>query len=152
MLGRRERAGLVWREPASRGYPPGPGLAALGGEVMLTGGLGAERHSILARLVEVIGETCNFTMLDGAEVVYLDRVEAAWPLRVTLSPGSHSPLHCTASGKLLLALLPKAARTRLLAHLALSRHTDTTITDGKRLAAEPAQNRPTPLPPHHQEE
>ncbi|HLB15469.1 MAG TPA: IclR family transcriptional regulator [Burkholderiales bacterium] len=141
MLAMLEQAGLVWREPASRGYTPGPRLAALGRDVMLNGSLRAERHSILARLVEVIGETCNFTMLDGAEVVYLDRVEAAWPLRVTLSPGSHVPLHCTASGKLLLALLPKAARTRLLAHLALSRHTDTTITDGKRLAAELAQIR-----------
>src|SRR3990172_4764727 len=146
MLGRRERAGLVWREPASRGYTPGPRLAALGRDVMLNGSLRAERHSILARLVEVIGETCNFTMLDGAEVVYLDRVEAAWPLRVTLSPGSHVPLHCTASGKLLLALLPKAARTRLLAHLALSRHTDTTITDGKRLAARPGAIPARPLP------
>jgi DNA-binding IclR family transcriptional regulator len=74
-------------------------------------------------------------------VVYLDRVEAAWPLRMTLSPGSHVPLHCTASGKLLLALLPKAARTRLIAHLALTRYTDTTITDGERLAAELAQIR-----------
>src|SRR3990172_2982776 len=111
MLAMLEQAGLVWREPASRGYTPGPRLAALGRDVMLNGSLRAERHSILARLVEVIGETCNFTMLDGAEVVYLDRVEAAWPLRVTLSPGSHVPLHCTASGKLLLALLPKAAGT-----------------------------------------
>lgn len=36
--------------------------------------------------------TCNFTMLDGDAVVYLDRVEAAWPLRMTLSSGSRMPL------------------------------------------------------------
>lgn len=136
MLGMLESAGLVGREPGARRYAPGPRLAALGRNVMLNGSLRAGRHAILARLVEAIGETCNFTMLDGAEVIYLDRVEAAWPLRMNLSSGSHVPLHCTASGKLLLALLPKAARERLMAHLALTRYTDTTITDPKTLAAE----------------
>jgi DNA-binding IclR family transcriptional regulator len=108
---------------------------------MLNASVRAERHAILARLVESIGETCNFTMLDGTEVLYLDRVEAAWPLRMNLSSGSRVPLHCTASGKLLLALQPKAVRARLLAHLALARFTDTTLTDPKRLAAELAQIR-----------
>jgi DNA-binding IclR family transcriptional regulator len=141
MLAMLESARLVMREPGARRYAPGPRLAALGRSVMLNGSLRAERHAILARLVEEVGETCNFTMLDGAEVVYLDRVEAAWPLRMNLSSGSRVPIHCTASGKLLFAFLPKAARTRLLAQLALTRYTETTITDAKRLAAELAQIR-----------
>ena len=136
MLGMLESAKLVVREPAARRYAPGPRLAALGRNVMLNGSLRAARHAILARVVEGIGETCNFTMLDGGEVIYLDRVEAAWPLRINLSSGSRVPLHCTASGKLLLALQPKVARTRLLAHLSLHRFTDTTLIDGKRLGAE----------------
>jgi DNA-binding IclR family transcriptional regulator len=73
--------------------------------------------------------------------VYLDRVEAAWPLRMTLSSGSRVPLHCTASGKLLLATLPKPARQRLIGHLALQRYTDTTITEPRRLADELARIR-----------
>lgn len=141
MLAMLEAANLVAREPGARRYAPGPRLAALGRNVMLNGGLRSERHAILARLVEEIGETCNFTMLDGEAVVYLDRVEAAWPLRMILSSGSRVPLHCTASGKLLLALLPKAARVRLTAHLALARYTDTTITDPRRLGAELARIR-----------
>ena len=79
MLGMLEGAGLVAREPGARRYAPGPRLAALGRAALLNGGLRAERHAILARLVDAIGETCNFTMLDGDAVVYLDRVEAAWP-------------------------------------------------------------------------
>lgn len=141
MLGMLESARLVAREPGTRRYAPGPRLAALGRGVMLNGALRAARHAILARLVEAIGETCNFTMLDGAEVVYLDRVEAAWPLRMNLSAGSRVPVHCTASGKLLLAMLARAARERLLAHLPLARYTATTITDPGTLAAELAQIR-----------
>jgi DNA-binding IclR family transcriptional regulator len=141
MLAMLEDANLVAREPGARRYAPGPRLAALGRAAMLNGGVRAERHAILARLVEAVGETCNFTMLDGDAVVYLDRVEAAWPLRMTLSSGSRVPLHCTASGKLLLAMLPKAARARLIAHLALARYTDTTITEARRLADELARIR-----------
>jgi DNA-binding IclR family transcriptional regulator len=141
MLGMLEAAGLVIREPGARKYAPGPRLAALGRNVMLNATLRAERGAVLARLVGEIGETCNFTMLDGAQVVYVDRVEAAWPLRMTLSSGSHVPLHCTASGKLLLALLPKASRERILEHLPLPRYTDKTITEARRLGGELARIR-----------
>lgn len=141
MLGMLESAKLVVREPAARRYAPGPRLATLGRNVMLNGSVRAERHAILARLVEAIGETCNFTMLDGAEVIYVDRVEAAWPLRMSLAAGSHVPLHCTASGKLLLAMLPKAPRERIAEQLSLTRYTDTTITDRRRLDAELARIR-----------
>ena len=141
MLGMLESAGLVIREPGARRYAPGPRLAALGRNVMLNGSLRTERRAVLARLVEEIGETCNFTMLDGAQIVYVDRVETAWPLRMTLTSGSHVPLHCTASGKLLLALLPKGSRERLVAQLGLPRFTDSTITDPKRLDAELARIR-----------
>lgn len=141
MLAMLEDAGLVAREPGARRYAPGPRLAALGRSALLNGGLRTERHAILARLVDAIGETCNFTMLDGDAVVYLDRVEAAWPLRMTLSSGSRVPLHCTASGKLLLATLPNPARQRLIAHLALQRYTHTTITDTRRLTGELARIR-----------
>ena len=141
MLGMLETAGLVVREPGARKYAPGPRLAALGRNVMLNASLRAERGAVLARLVEEIGETCNFTMLDGAQVVYVDRVEAAWPLRMTLTSGSHVPLHCTASGKLLLALLPKGSRERIVDQLPLNRYTDKTITDPRRLAGELARIR-----------
>jgi DNA-binding IclR family transcriptional regulator len=62
-------------------------------------------------------------------VIYLDRVEARWPLRLHLEPGSRVPLHCTASGKLFLAHLPAARRRGVLAALELSAFTPHTITD-----------------------
>jgi DNA-binding IclR family transcriptional regulator len=60
---------------------------------------------------------------------------------MTLTSGSHVPLHCTASGKLLLALLPKASRERLTSQLPLNRYTDSTITDLRRFAGELARIR-----------
>lgn len=141
MLAMLEAAGLVARDPGAARYVPGPRLAALGLNIMMNGSLGSARHAILAQLVEKIGETCNFTMLQGGEVMYLDRVEAAWPLRMNLTSGSRVPLHCTASGKLLLAFLPKASRDRILESISYQRYTDTTIASRKSLEAELARIR-----------
>ena len=62
-----------------------------------------------------LGESCNITALSGSEVVYLDRVETAEPLRFYLHPGSRVPAHCSASGKIFLAQMSPAQRRRLLA-------------------------------------
>src|SRR6185503_14962145 len=136
MLAMLESAGLVARDPGAARYSPGPRLATLGLGIMQNGSLSSARHAILAQLVEQIGETCNFTMLQGGEVMYLDRVEAAWPLRMNLTSGSRVPLHCTASGKLLLAYLPKPSRDRLLATLSFKSYTPSTLADRKSLDAE----------------
>jgi DNA-binding IclR family transcriptional regulator len=72
-------------------------------------------------------------MLDGTEVVYLDRVEAAWPLRLHFQSGSRVPAHASASGKLLLALLPARTRHRLIDSLPLQRFTPYTLTDPRAL-------------------
>lgn len=127
---------LVRREPGGKRFAVGPRLSRLALHVLMNSTTRGTRHAILQRLVDELGETCNLTMLDGAEVVYLDRVEAAWPLRISLQPGSRVPLHCTASGKLLLALQPAAKRTRLLDRIALTRHTPHTLTERAPLEEE----------------
>ena len=136
MLAMLESAGMVARDPGAARYTPGPRLAALGLGIMQNASLSSARHAILAQLVEKIGETCNFTMLQGGEVMYLDRVEAAWPLRMNLTSGSRVPLHCTASGKLLLAYMSKASRDRLLDNISYTKYTPSTISDRKSLEAE----------------
>ena len=61
--------------------------------------------------------------------MYFDRVEANWPYRIQFPIGSHLPLHCTASGKLLLAHMDGRQRNRLLRAMPLARRTAHTITD-----------------------
>lgn len=132
-----EAAGLVAREPgAKHAYAVGPRLAQLGLSIVLNAGARRERHAILAGLVADIGETCNLTILHENEVLYLDRVEADWPLRLELKPGSRVPAHCSASGKLLLALLPPEQRRALVHAMKLTRHTPNTITDAGLLESE----------------
>src|SRR5215208_258799 len=141
MLQQLELAGLLVREPDGKRYAPGPRLSRLSEDVLLNAQVRAGRHAILQQLVEELGETCNFTMPAGTEVVYLDRVETAWPLRFHLQPGSRVPMHCSASGKLFLAYMPPAQRNRLLDHLQYKGYTANTITTRIRLEAELARVR-----------
>jgi DNA-binding IclR family transcriptional regulator len=141
MLQQLELAGLLVKEPDGKRYAPGPRLSRLAEDVLLNAQVRASRHAILQKLVDEIGETCNFTMLAGTDVVYLDRVETAWPLRFHLQPGSRVPIHCSASGKLFLAYMPPAQRNRLLGHLNYKGYTPNTITTRIRLEAELARVR-----------
>lgn len=133
MLLMLEQEKLVQREPDGKRYTIGPRFTWLAMEALRNSPQRALRHTILQALVDEVGETCNFTMLAGNEIFYLDRVEAHWPLRMVLAPGSRVPLHCTASGKLFLALMPPQQCRKLLTAAPLRRHTDNTITNPERL-------------------
>lgn len=137
MLASLETGGLVIRAPDHKNaYVIGPRLAQLGLGVMMHSSARRLRHAILARLVADLGETCNLTMLNGAQVLYLDRMEAPWPLRLDLKPGSHVPVYCSASGKLLLAMQAREPRNAIIRALKLDRLTPNTITDPELLEAE----------------
>jgi DNA-binding IclR family transcriptional regulator len=58
---------------------------------------------VLRYLVAETGETAVITRRIGLSAVCLTRVESEQPLRVTLEPGSMSPLHAGATGRVLLA-------------------------------------------------
>jgi DNA-binding IclR family transcriptional regulator len=75
-------------------------------------------------------------MLRKGELVYLDRVEADWPLRLHLPAGTALPPHCSASGKLLLAFKAPAEREQFVSTLPLPRFTERTITNRQLLASE----------------
>lgn len=128
--------GFIARDLNERDFVAGPALRKLALDTLNHGSLRGLRHAVLTDLVAEVGETCNFTTLDGAGVLYLDRVEAPWPWRLTLDIGAHVPLHCTASGKLLLAFLPHKQRELMLRTLELSPVTERSIVDPDALRRE----------------
>ncbi|WP_083745381.1 IclR family transcriptional regulator [Variovorax sp. KK3] len=128
--------GFLARDVDERMFSVGPALRRLAFDTLNHGVVRGLRHDVLSELVKQVGETCNFTTLDGTQVLYLDRVEAQWPLRLTLDVGSHVPLHCTASGKLFLAQMAKKEREAVIGQITLERMTANTITDTDALRAE----------------
>jgi len=136
LAGLLEQAGLVRKDPLTRRYVVGAALVELGFDALRSAPAHRNRQLLLERLSEKLGETVNLGVLSGGEVLYLDRVEASWPLRMDFKPGSRVPLHCTANGKLFLAYAPPPARDRLLRGLRLPPMTSRTITSRAKLMAE----------------
>jgi DNA-binding IclR family transcriptional regulator len=134
MIAALEKAGLAQRDPVAKRLVVGARLTALALDAIARSAQEAPRHQVLLRLTEESGETSTFTVFDQGEILLVDRVESSWPLRVNLYPGSRVPLHCTASGKLMLALQEEDTRERLLrAVLPLKAYTNNTIVQSGEL-------------------
>ena len=132
-----EDAGLLTREPGGRAYMVGERLSRFGLDILRNDAAAAVRRSILQRVLAETGESCNLAVLFKGDLIYLDRVEANWPLRLQLPAGGVALRpHCCASGKLLLAHRPDAERERLLQSMPLAPFTERTITDRNVLASE----------------
>jgi len=136
MLQQLEGAGILQRDGDGRHYSTGARFRKLAENLLLNSTTHGARHVVLRQLVEEIGESCNITALSGSEVLYLDRVETAAPLRFFLHPGSRVPVHCSASSKLFLAQLTPAQRRRLLGHVPLASYTGNTLTSLESLEEE----------------
>lgn len=126
---RLEREGFLEKDIDGRRYLPGRRLRALSSGVLGFVRFRQARHAVLLRLSARFEETCNIALPEENGMVYLDRVESRWPLRVQLPVGSVVPFHCTANGKLYLSSLPPARRESLVRSLDLKRHAANTITE-----------------------
>jgi DNA-binding IclR family transcriptional regulator len=136
MLQQLESVGVLQRESDGRHYSTGVRLRRLASNLLINDTFHGARHMVLRQLVEEVGESCNLTAFTGSEVVYLDRVETAAPLRFYLHPGSKVPAHCSSTGKLFLAQMSPAQRRRLLGHITLTKFTEKTQTDPEKLERE----------------
>lgn len=131
-----ELENLLARDPDSRRFGPGDRLARLSLGLLSVSVRLAPRRAALEELSKAVGETCNFGVLAGTHLMYLDRVEAGWPFGLRFEPGSRVPLHCTSMGKLFLSFLTIEQRQLLLSASPLHTYTENTITDPIRLEEE----------------
>ena len=129
MLKQLEALGFVQRYLDRERFVIGPAFAKLALTAVTARSAGSLQRAVMEQLVESVRETCNLGILDGHEVVYIDRVECDWPLRIQLQPGSRLPAYCTAIGKLLLAQLPPAKLQQYLRIVPLKRLTQNTLTE-----------------------
>jgi DNA-binding IclR family transcriptional regulator len=96
-------------KPVPGGYRLALKLYELGSLVVSGVELREVAHARLVHLRNVTGETVHLAVLDGAEVVYLDRIESPNTLHVFTRLGKRMPAHSTSSGKAILAFESPAA-------------------------------------------
>jgi DNA-binding IclR family transcriptional regulator len=94
----------------------------------------------LTHLAELTQETINVTILNGYEGVNIERVASPRSIRYVGSVGRRTPLHCTSTGKVLLAYMTPQERDAVLPR-ELTRFTDKTIVERASLEEALAQVR-----------
>lgn len=129
-------AEFVTQIPGSHGFTAGPRAADLALGLLRGPQFSMSVRGVLAEVVQATGESCNLTALERDHMRYIERVETAHPLRLTMAAGDHVPLHCTATGKLALALMAPEERNVILDRVALQRYTAKTIIDREALIGE----------------
>lgn len=121
---------LGWLERNYRGYRVGMRLFELGalavGHQQLREAALPHLHSLATRA----GTAVQLGILDGVEVVYLERILVG-PYRLPTRPGARMPAYCTGLGKAMLAYDELAVEQVLDA--GLPRRTPTTIITAGRL-------------------
>lgn len=95
---------------------------------------------VLEELSVRSGETVLFARRAGDSVVYVDVIESGHKIRYAAQAGESFPIHCSATGKAILASLPEAERRALLGRLKLERITPSTITRKPALLKELAES------------
>lgn len=131
-----EQEGFLQRDIDGKSYAPGRRARELAGGILSSLRVRTARLAILTRLANRIGETCNIALPERDCMVYLERVETEWPLRIQLPAGTRVPFYCTASGKMYLSSLPDHHIDRYLANAELVPHTPRSLTDAPRLRAQ----------------
>ena len=100
---------------------------------------------VLERLSRHLSETAHFARLDGAEVVYLAKVEpVGQAITMTSRIGGRNPAHSTGVGKALLAhelADERAVREFIRRHGPLERRTGETLVSARALASDLAGTR-----------
>lgn len=124
-----EDLGFLRRDVLSRKIIEGERLVHMSLNTLHVAARRGARHAILQSLADATGETCNFGVIAGGTVVYIDRVETEWPLGLRFEPGTRVPAHCTAIGKMLLSQMPAKQRDAYVTSGKLRRYTENTITE-----------------------
>jgi DNA-binding IclR family transcriptional regulator len=95
----------------------------------------------MAELAAATGETVHLSVLDGSDVVHIDKIECDHPIRAYSRVGGRVPAHCIATGKAMLAFQADGLIEAAAAHLTAA--TPETIIDHDQLLSELAQIRRT---------
>lgn len=94
-----------------------------------------EIHPYLDDLAGTVNENVDFSVLDNDSLFFLDQAVIPHRLNAVASIGKRFPVYCTANGKAVLSVLPRATVEKLLAG-PLERLTPYTITMPEMIYAE----------------
>jgi IclR family transcriptional regulator, pca regulon regulatory protein len=128
--------GYLQQDTDTRKYRLGPRVLDLGFSAINSMELRHVSAPHLQQLSEATGHTVNMAVLDGADIVYIERCRSTRATReidLNLHVGSRLPAYCTSMGKVLLAGLPEAELGEVLDQVQFQQRGPNTLIERKAL-------------------
>ncbi len=116
-----------WLMREDRIYRVGGALIGVGQKAINSSTINQRARPILKEVTELTGETSQLAMLSGIRTLILEVEDSPHPLAAHSRSGTVADIHCSASGKILVAFGREAERQKLLEGLQFVRHTKRTI-------------------------
>jgi IclR family transcriptional regulator, pca regulon regulatory protein len=131
------RLGYLQQDPETKKYSLGPKVVDLGFAAINSMEITRIAAPYLQTLSDETGYTVSMAVLDGADIVYVDRRRSgratSFAMALNLHVGSRLPAYCTSMGKVLLAYREPGALRALLDRTDLARRGPKTITNREQL-------------------
>ncbi|HLL67811.1 MAG TPA: IclR family transcriptional regulator [Micromonosporaceae bacterium] len=131
------KLGYLQQDPDTKKYSLGPRVVDLGFAAINSMEITRVAAQPLQALSDETGYTVSMAVLDGPDIVYIDRRRSgrasSFAMALNLHVGSRLPAYCTSMGKVLLAYQEPAALRALLDRTDLARRGPKTITAREQL-------------------
>ena len=122
--------GYVYQDDTTERYHMGYKPLSLSNTLLENMDIRDIARPFLKELCDVTGKTVHLLIQNGADAVYIDKVENPnRAIRMYSQIGKRIPLYCSASGKVLLAWLPEEKIRLTLGESPFKRYTKNTICD-----------------------
>lgn len=128
--------GFLEVAPDERRYQLGPQALSLGFAAVTSLEISQVASRLLQALADETNYTVNMAVLDGADIVYVDRhrpVRAGFRIELNVQVGARLPAYCTSMGKVLLAYRDPVTVRAILDRTDLARRGPHTITAREQL-------------------
>src|SRR5947208_9365401 len=127
------KLGYLQQDPDSKRYRLGPKVLDLGFSAINSMDVREISAPHLRQLSDETGYTVNLAILDGTDVVYIERCRSARPgqreIDLNLHVGARLPAYCTAMGKAILAFVPDERLEEIIPRIHFAPRGPNTLTD-----------------------
>lgn len=131
--------GFAAKDPETSRYKLTLKLWELGAYILSRIDLKEVSNPYLRNLAKQTTEAVHLSVLDGTDVIYIDKIDSAQPVRAYSRIGGRAPAYCVATGKALLAYQPACIMERVAA--SMEKLTSRTLRNPEELMQELARVR-----------
>lgn len=128
--------GFVRHDEQTKRYSVGLKVLQLASLALADMDLREAAREPMQRLGDLTQETVHLGVYDEPQIVYIDKIESTFPIRMYSRVGARAESYCTGIGKALIAFLTDYEFERYLHKVSFMRFTPRTITSAERLREE----------------